>query len=566
MLQRDPWKPHPLSHKEIQNIRKQCRKLLKSYLRQLVHYVQLLKDQPVDTSEGPERHALVVQEYRDEAVKTYIAYQLIFWRTFRIYDLPREILSNIIRFVIWSPPSPRIGNRWRLQLTWVSRYFRNLVISDSTLWNAIWFCDNPPFTRSLTFIERSRTSPLDLRLNDTPTHKFTDQEICALLKALTPHLHHIRMLIVLFEHWEPILSVLKWLSDYGKEGDRPLTMERFEIHRTGNPYLWPGLVWQGTKFVPVNHSISLYSLFGGRYVPELKSFTMNGINIDWANTTSLKNLTTLDLRRIPLQLCPPVSCFREILATSPMLMKLSLDGAGPASSNPTTISNFPAIDLPHLHTLVLANFAAPFITSLVSHFTAPNVKDLTILNFDGVDYGPFYEFMIGRFQKIKLLALRTATCPINILPTMIKWLDSMPLLAYARLADLKHDIFLAFLFNPYTMKVHPDFPSSLRTAFGLVEDSPSKEALEDVERKPSIVTPCLNVLIVENIEPEIFTKFVIARKLCGIPVKKIYMAESMAKNFGDAALADIREHIESLSTCVDIDAKTQEAEELLNEP
>ncbi|KAJ3776002.1 hypothetical protein FB446DRAFT_822041, partial [Lentinula raphanica] len=513
------WKPHPLSLEEIQNIREECSKLLAAFIRQQA-YVRLLKDQPVDTPEEHERHALVVRNHKVEAAKTYIAYELIFWRTFRIYDLPREILTDIIRFVVWSSRSPPIGIRWRLQLTWVSRYLRNITISDSTLWNAILFCDNPPFERSLAFIERSRAAPLDLRLNDTPTHKFTDQEICALLKNLTPHLHQIRILIILLEDWEPTLSVLKWLSDYGKEGVRPLTMERFEMHRTGNPYLWPGLIWQGTKFDPVNHSISLYTLFGGRYVPELKSFTINGVNIDWANTTSLNNLTTLDLRRIPFELCPTVSCFRQILATSPMLMKLSLDGAGPASSNPTMITNRPAIDLLHLHTLVLANFAFPFTKSIVSHFTAPNVKDLTIMNFKGVGHGPFYEFMIGRFPKIKLLTLYTATCPRNILPVMIKWLDSMPLLAYARLSDLEHDILRAFLFNPYTMKVHPDLPSSLRSA------------------------PRLNVLTVENFQPEIFAKFVFARKLCGIPVKKTYMAQRMAKDIGSAALADIKQHID----------------------
>ncbi|KAJ3835721.1 hypothetical protein F5878DRAFT_542702 [Lentinula raphanica] len=528
ILQQDPWKPHPLSPEEIQNVRRQCSKLLRTCIRQRAYVRLLLKDQPVDTSEEHEQYAL-----------TLIAYQVIYWRTFRIYDLPREILSNIIRFVVWSPPSPPIGTRWRLQLTWVSRYFRNIAISDSTLWNAIWFCDNPPFERSLAFIERSRTSPLDLCLNDTPTHKFTDQEICALLKNLTPHLNHIRVLIILFEDWEPILSVLKWLSDYGREGVPPLTMERLEIHRTGNPYLWPGLVWRGTKFVPVNHSISLYSLFGGRYVPELKSFTMNGINIDWENTPSLNNLTTLDLRRVPLELCPPVSCFRRILATSPMLMKLSLDGAGPASSNPTTISTCPAINLLHLHTLVLANFVIPLTKSIISHFTAPNLKDLSIMYFKGVDYGPFYEFMIGRFQKIKLLTLHSASCPIDVLPVMIKWLDSMPLLTCARLSALEHDILRAFLFNPHTMKVHPD---------------------------TCIVSPRLNVLTVENLQPEIFAKFVLARKLCGIPVKKTYMAQTMAKDFGAAALADISQDIDSLITRVDIGAKIREEEELLNEP
>ncbi|KAJ3844946.1 hypothetical protein F5878DRAFT_4352 [Lentinula raphanica] len=570
MLAQDPWKPHPLTQSEIQHIRQRCAKFFGDSLRLHAH-VRLLKARPVNTAEERQRLVLEVRRCEGEAMKAYIAYQLIFWRTFRIHDLPMEILSNIIRFVVWSAPSPQIGIRWRLQLTWVSRYLRHAAISDPTLWNAIWFRDNPPFERSLAFVGRSGISPLDLRINDTPTRKFTDQEVCALLKALTPHLHHIRMLIILFEDWEPILSVLKWLSDYGKEGLRPLTMERFEIHRTGNPYLWPGLVWRGTKFDPVNHSVSLYSLFGGRYVPELKSFTMNGVYIDWVNTPSLENLTTLDLRRIPLELCPSLPRFRQILSSSPMLTKLSLDGAGPAS-NPTTVNNYPAIDLPHLHTLVLANFAAPFTKTIVSHFTAPNAKDLTIMNFKGFNYGPFYEFMIGRFPKIRLLTLYTTSCPSDILPVMIKWLDSMPLLAYARLAAVEHDILQAFLFDPDTMKVHPCLPPSLRTSFGIVEDltftgltAPSQEALDDVERKPRIVSPRLDVLEVQTIEPTVFADFVLARKLCGVPVKKTYMAPSMADDYTPAALANISKHIKTLMR-VEIGAKTQEEEELLNAP
>ncbi|KAJ3833450.1 hypothetical protein F5878DRAFT_590653 [Lentinula raphanica] len=460
-----------------------------------------------------------------------------------------------------------------LQLTWVSSYLRRVAISDSTLWNAIWFGKNPPFEQSLTFIaKRSRTSPLDLRIDDGPTRRFTDQEVCALLKALTPHLHHIRILIIILENWEPILSVLKWMSDYGKEGVHPLKMERLEIHRTGSPYLWPGLAWRGTKFNPVNHSVSLYSLFGGKHVPELKSLTINSVNIDWVNTTSLDNLQTLDLRRIPLELCPTLSRFQQILASSPMLTNLSLDGAGPASDPTVVVNDYHAIDLPHLHTLVLANFAAPFTKYLVSHFTAPNLKDLTIFNFQGSNHGPFYEFMIGRFQKIKLLTLRKINCPVDTLPVMIQWLDSMPLLTYARLAALEHDILQAFLFDPDTMKAHPDLSPSLRSAFRIVEDSsgtgltaPSKEALEDVERKPRIVSPCLNVLKVETTRPDVFADFVLARKLCGVSVKKTYMDRSMAKTFTGAALKDISQHIHTL-VCVDIGAKTQEVNELLNVP
>ncbi|KAJ3751814.1 hypothetical protein FB446DRAFT_794200 [Lentinula raphanica] len=534
MLGRDPWQPHPLNPEEIRSIRQQCYKLvLTNYIHRRAHVRKLTQRQPVGTAEEREKLALEVRRHESEALKTFIAYRLIFWRIFRIHDLPMEILSTIIRFVVWSAPS---HTNWHsLEAT------THLGIELPST------CCHLRFN-SMECDLRSRTSPLDLRIDDGPTRRFTDQEVCALLKALTPHLHHIRILIIILEDWEPILSVLK------------------------SPYLWPGLAWRGTKFNPVNHSVSLYSLFGGKYVPELKSLTINSVNIDWVNTPSLNNLQTLDLRRIPLELCPTLSRFQQILASSPMLTNLSLDGAGPASDPTVVVNDYHAIDLPHLHTLVLANFAAPFTKYLVSHFTAPNLKDLTILNFEGSDYGPFYEFMIGRFQKIKLLTLRKINCPVDTLPVMIQWLDSMPLLTYARLAALEHDILQAFLFDPDTMKAHPDLSPSLRSAFRIVEDSsgtgltaPSKEALEDVERKPRIVSPCLNILEVETTRPDVFADFVLARKLCGVSVKKTYMDRSMAKTFTGAALKDISQHIHTL-VCVDIGAKTQEVNELLNVP
>ncbi|KAJ3865252.1 hypothetical protein EV359DRAFT_80668 [Lentinula novae-zelandiae] len=570
MLARDPWVPHALGSDEKIGIRRECAKLLVSFLRQEA-YIKQLRLRPASDATERERHNIEIHECEANSVKTYISYQLIYWRTFRLNDLPMEILSNIIRYIVWSAPSPPIGISWRLQLTWVSRHLRHAAISDSTLWNAIWFRDDPPFERSLAFVERSGISPLDLRINDTETRKFTDQEVCSLLKALTPHLHHIRMLIILLDNWEPILSVLKWLSDHGKNGNPPLMMERFEIHRTGNPYIWPGLVYRGERFDPVNHNVSLYSLFGGIYIPELKSFTMNGVYIDWANTPSLDNLNTLDLRRIPLELCPPLPRFRQILASSPMLTKLSLDGAGPAG-NPTSTQNYSAIDLPHLHTLVLANFAAPFTRSIVAHFTAPNVKDLTIMNFRGENYGPFYEFMIGRFRNIKILTLYTTNCPPDILPTVIKWLDSMPLLTYARLAALEYDILQAFLFDPDTMQPHPALQPQMRTSFGMVEEftfnevtAPLQEALDDADREPRLPNPRLNILEVQNIRPQIFAKFIGARKICGIPVKKTYIAKAMISSFNGPLLEYIRQHIEGLMI-VDVGAKTQEEEELLNEP
>ncbi|KAE9398464.1 hypothetical protein BT96DRAFT_920800 [Gymnopus androsaceus JB14] len=509
MISRDPWIPHPLNAREIDALR-QSR-----------------------IEDGP--------EHRAEVVKAYVAYQLKYWRTFRLNDLPIEILSNILRFVVWSAPSPQIGIRWRLQLTWVSKHLRHAAVSDSTLWNAIWFRDEPPFERSLAFVDRSGVSPLDLRINDMPERAYTDEEICALLKALTPHLHHIRMLIILLHNWDPILS-------------------------TRIP--WPGHNFNptGTVFMPRNHQVTLYPLFGGTLVPTLKSFTMNGVHIDWTNTPSLANLSTLDIRRIPLHLCPPLSRFREILDSSPRLTKLSLDGAGPSGRFSSSVP----INLPQLHTLVLANFAAQFTTSIVSHFTAPHVRDLTIMNFKGDNYDPFYSFMTGRFPEIKLLTLYTTNCPPPMLPVMIKWLDSMPLLTYARMAALEYDILQAFIFDPDTMKLHPALGHDVRIKFQIFENfvfddatAPLPEVLADENRLPRVVCPRLNILEVQNIMPNIFTEFVGARKMCGVPVRKTYMSKGMVTEFNDHQMSYVRAHVPELMI-VDIGAKTQEEEELLN--
>ena len=149
-----------------------------------------------------------------------------------------------------------------------------------------------------------------------------------------------------------------------------------------------------------------------------------GINPDFYSSASRWAWPFADPDPLQRRRCPQFAEFLEGFAKLPNLTKLSLDGAGP-SDNPIAISTYPAIHLPHLHTLVLANFAAPFTTSIVSHFKAPHVRDLTIMNFRGEYYGPFYEYMTGRFREIRLLTLYTTNCPPAILPRMIKWLDSM---------------------------------------------------------------------------------------------------------------------------------------------
>ncbi|KAJ3770088.1 hypothetical protein FB446DRAFT_621015, partial [Lentinula raphanica] len=363
---------------------------------------------------------------------------ILYWRTFPLHDLPTEILSEILRFVIWSAPSRRIGFRSQLQLTWVSKSLRDAVISDAILWSTIPFCDAPPFTRSLTFVERSGTSVLDFRIE--PVRKITDGQLCALLEALTPNLHRVRALVVRFEKSE-LLVVLNWLRDRAQISKIPFKIERLDIHQIGNPQ----------SFDPVNHTVSLYPLLGGRNDSRLRSLTVNGVDIDWVNPPLFDKLTTLHLRRLPLSPSHPL--FYRILARSTNLTTLSLDAI--SSVGDPTANDHPIVEFGQLYTLSLANLTAPHAKNVISYFAAPSLKHLSIVDFKGADYGPFFEFMIGRFQEVELLTLRRIDYLDDaFLSSMTKWLDSMPLLACARLAAIRHHILQAFNFDPDTMQLH----------------------------------------------------------------------------------------------------------------
>jgi len=61
------------------------------------------------------------------------------------------------------------------------------------------------------------------------------------------------------------------------------------------------------------------------------------------------------------------------------------------------------IELPHLRTLVVADFTRQYAMYLFAQFNAPNVNDLTLMNLCGEDYLPLFLQLTSAFPKVKLL-------------------------------------------------------------------------------------------------------------------------------------------------------------------
>jgi hypothetical protein len=522
---------------------------------------------------------------------------LLYWRVFRINDLPPEILANIFRYIVWSTAKPEVGVQYRLWLSAACRHWRNVALADSTLWNAIWFRDLPPYERSLTWFERAGDAPLDLRINERDAnwnnkedeHKFTGEEMASLLDKLFTKLPQIRMFIVIVDTWPPALAVLDKLRTAGERGV-PINMERFELHRAGRPY-----VWIGPGYEPDTHRNPI-PLCGGK-APNLKYVCLNSIHVDWYKSP-LANLTTLDLRRMALEVAPSLMKFRDMLKACPDLYKLALDGFGP-KWEPREAIALPPIEFPKLVILVIGDFSLQYAFYVVAQIKAPNVRDLTMMNMTGEDYSHLIKMMTGRFPEVRLLTLYTievADSPEGK-ARFVRWLHSMPHMSYLRIAQIRRSMLDAFMLDPSRFAIPAPSTSTFVEAVAAlppVSNAPPASstttfaeavaALPPVSNAPAGSTPRTRNIVVPTSNPAnprhqilcpkfdileyqtIDTEHIVAlgkgRRSLGIPLRKIYVNAPWTPNITDKEQEELRSIARLYITPTG--ANTPEEDELLS--
>ncbi|KAJ6523571.1 hypothetical protein B0H19DRAFT_1386376 [Mycena capillaripes] len=484
------WVPHRFTPQEIQAARLEGLPFLA--IVQLIEQVQ--KDM------YPRRLPEDLQAQLQFAQQSYI---IRYFRTFRINDLPIEIISNILRFAIWDSTKRPVDAR--LRVTWTCRRWREIALNDSTLWNAIWFRGSgAKIDRAWAWFERARQAPLDVRIDGDPSGNVDDDSddesetdsgepgmtpvnLQQMLPRLFTKLSTIRMLIVVVEDWETALAVLDLLGTWGPSGVPML--QRFELHRGGlknedrKSYTWP----EFTTFIP-------QPFLGGAVAPSLAYLSLNGMSIDWS-TSIVENLTTFDIRRLPQSHAPEAARFREILRNCPRLQKLAMDGAGPRFEEKT--EGIVPVALPYLRILLVADFSRPYAMFLFSQFSAPGVNDLTLMNLCGDDYLPLFLQLTLAFPKVRLLtaySIQFDASPVG-LSSMTRWLDSMPMLTYLRVANVANQFFGLF-FRPQDIKTP--------------------------------VAPRLTFLDVQSIEPHIVVQWAKDRHRFGTPLSGVYISPELA--------------------------------------
>lgn len=515
------WEPHPLSLIELEYERAISKKQRGEMIAVEKNYLQ-------NRTEGG-GHLLFAHR---------VVYWTHYYRTFPLGDLPPEILTIIFRYVIWTAPNPYASIVWRNNVTHVCRRWRQLVISDSTIWNAIWFRDGPLFERSFAWLERAGKAPLDLRITDTLRHKYTVESISAVLNRILPKLSHLRMLMISLDDWDTTLIVLDRIRHASKQVSE-IVIERFELHRTGSPYIQLG---DGYEPKYLTHPVPL---FDGRELPKLNYFSMSGVHIDWGHS-SLRNLTTLDLRRLSLEKAPDAVTFRQLLASSPGLLKLCLDGAGPRWQFE---SKFTPVHIPTLKSLVLADFALPYACYVVSHFTAPNIGDLTIINFVGDDYSQIFMQLIGAFPEVMILTIYSLEVPTNNIRATIavtRWLQSMKNLTYLKLANVQESFLKSLLF------VH-----QINNPLG------SLQLTKSPTRNDILICPELKFLDCTKVDPTVIINFAVLRRQFGRQINNVYFSREMANTMGAEQQLLVRNSTEKVGY-LELGQRSPEEQGLIN--
>jgi len=220
----------------------------------------------------------------------------------------------------------------------------------------------------------------------------------------------------------------------------------------------------------------------------------------------MSRLHVLDLRRVPLEKCPSIYDFRDMLLGSPQLSKLALDAAGPQWIFENVVDiNLPPVDLPCLATLVLGDFTVMYAIYVLNTFTAKSVIDLTILNMVGSDYGPLVEHLVDRFPEVRVMTVYSLHLADSI-PNkrrMIKWLQSMSKIEILKIARLKKTLLQHFL-----------------------EDANVWAETKDLfaPKKPFIpLLPNLQILEYQSMSFDCVSHLVEGRSKIGAPLKRIYV-------------------------------------------
>ncbi|KAL4075137.1 hypothetical protein V8B97DRAFT_1542325 [Scleroderma yunnanense] len=408
---------------------------------------------------------------------------------------------------------------FQILVSHVSRHWRTVALETPSLWTRIdvSYDDRPPYGRVATYLERSKSLPLHIRIDFEPPDDdfYVDEEgprplfgtdILELFMLLIPYVPRwgsVRVDVTSYEHMYTFLETISAPSIPPATQLQVLQLYHHEDMETDEPFTFakPEL---STHFTP----------FGG-FAPHLRNVALWGVHIDWSLPwlRSAPNLTDLELAFHSKDVRPSWAAFSAMLRGAPALETLSLRASGPSGPplgwiiDPSVAGWSEGINSPiflgNLSELDLA-FMPPFhAISLLRKLCTPTLKKLT-LDFDDGDYTDFVTQLAG---PATLMAPLSSDQPRSLLRSLeslkvagLPCSDDSVNLLYRELVNLK-SLNLSLTYLP-------------------------RSFIQALFETPYTILPALTTLYVSGIAGEDLRRLVSQRKSAGVPLITVYMEES----------------------------------------
>ncbi|KAG1840586.1 hypothetical protein DFJ58DRAFT_810271 [Suillus subalutaceus] len=289
----------------------------------------------------------------------------------------------------------------------VCHHWRMVALNTPSLWTEINVSplDSPPFERVQILLGRSKSLPIDIRIDCEPPddeeeeedssgsedselgqspRSMTFSDLDNLMSLLVPHISRwgsIEVAVACYKHMFVFLSAVSDPSIAGAPQLEALQLYHHEDAESLTAFAQPDLVQH-------------FKLFGG-VAPRLKSVALWGVHVDWCQEwlSCGSNLLDVELAYHTDDVRPAWKQFAAILCGAPKLETLSLCSSGPlgaphdwypeGSSGGYGDDYTGVIELHSLTHLVLAFHSPVYVSGLLRRLAFPALKSLTLDLDDG---------------------------------------------------------------------------------------------------------------------------------------------------------------------------------------
>jgi hypothetical protein len=404
----------------------------------------------------------------------------------------------------------------------VCKHWREVAIESPSLWTSITFNGLIPMDRSKTWIERSKSLPLRIRMDyaedsellspeDTDSdsvaecigmesHKLSEvlpseDDINTILDIILPCVsrwHSLRIIVPIYAPMYQVLSRLATCSSAPILED--LLLQHLEEFDDLSETFQPAALRDS------------FLLFNGN-APNLKILTLWGVHIDWTSPF-LSGLRELELAYHADDIRPSYSQFTHCLRSSPNIESLSLYLSGPSGHHEDWLMD-EVIELPSLVNMGLAYHPPEYMGPLLKQISTPNLASLA-LDFDGADCSTFARQLAGPTPSSrKSLLAGLVQLKISGLPCDHNTIDVL----YAELSNLRHiTLNCRFLDGVFFFKLANPIPSSACPT--------------TIPASTQMYCPRLETITTTGITGKEMIMFVEARVAAGCPVRKVCMGEA----------------------------------------